>query len=362
MNLAMLKQFFPESVPRPAGGAVAPAAAVAAVPRPNPAHAGFKLIIELGGLCVFLPAADGRSMFVFMPKPLKRPGILEHQAVVQFLLSDVQGLQGAPLGVEGVWKLSGRHLEISSPGLDAQVQPSLEIAGFDYANPDPDTRLRVPPIEDFLDTMPHFGWVSSLRSACEARGTIGGGNLDRNFLNEPLDPARAAILDARMALTAGNIEVSDFLSTEQGYLLYAYRPFGASPGPNDHQQFVAAEVRYELDVPDASVVLRAKSLSDPNLVETLTLAPSSLNRVLQIRIVNEEADAILGTAASVANDPLVPKEADRIFETFTQLCPGAQVLVQSSAVPIPIPLGVRAAKRGPGPLHRSVPCSPEVAS
>jgi hypothetical protein len=121
---------------------------------------------------------------------------------------------------------------------------------------------------------------------------------------------------------------------------------------------VAAQVRYEVDIPEGHVVLRATKLSDPTQVETLTLAPSSLSRELTIRILNEEAEAILGTAESDDFAPLVSREIDRIFETFTRLCPGSRDA--AGEAPIPIPDGV-AIKTKPGQLHRSVPCSPQVA-
>ena len=90
----------------------APTHAVGSVANALGQH-GFRFVVEFGGICCFVPAADGKSMGVFLANQSGEPddaGVPRHKAVVQFPLARVKGVSGIPETSQGLWKPVSQEL------------------------------------------------------------------------------------------------------------------------------------------------------------------------------------------------------------------------------------------------------------
>ncbi len=347
--------------PAGAGGTATRAAAGEAL-----SNAGFNLKIEIGGTCALLPSIDGKSMFVFLPSPraLPRiPGIPRHIPVVKFNLADVPGAEAVPFDSDGLWELQGEDLRIDVPGQPAEA--ALEIVGFERQ----DGKVRVPPLPSPArkeQLTPSFGWVSSVEEACERRGHQGAGRIAGEFLEPLLEDRHADLLGARLLLTTGRIRPHSFLQgTDATFVVCRYRPFNAvEKDARDHRQLVVASLMLEIPISGESVTFRSTSLRTGKSKHELVLRPSRPGADVNVIIMNEEAEAILGLDQPPPFDVDRGRIEDRIFEMYAAFCPGAEVLREQDLLPMPIASEFLAIPRElvdgmiTGPLRGCVPCSP----
>ncbi len=313
---------------------------------------GFDLEIIFQGMCTFVPEHDGGRLWVLMrdsvvPQDLPNGGgrVPAHAAVIRFPLESL---------VPGTPGFGIRRMDNLDVRLTGQGQQGVQYKDFDArtnrplnGNPAPDS----------------FTWVSPLEEACVSRGLPAGkGRIDRRFL-KPLGELAvqdANRLAARFLFTQGTVSTQKLSGIGGKILDSAFRPpnQGAAPaGFVNLTQPTSAMVSVKTFVDAEAVTFEGRTLRTGETTRPLTLRPFGPQNSLKIRVLNEEAETLVG----LQGPPIqlgVARPQDFIFLSMFEFCEDPP---QDVDRPMPIPEG--ASQRFPSPpsdiiLGGSPPCSP----
>jgi len=319
---------------------------------------GFTLNVTFEGLCGFVPFKNNqgeiKSMWVLMPD--RRAGTQSpyqppvHTPVVRCDIGDLQHVDLEYLKCH--WYLDNYDLRIL-PGGQPVAQDSLQFRSYD-------------PRYDENTGTDHdhsFAWLAPTEAACRGVEHAGGG-IVRPDLVQANSPNAGTALAARLFVNFGEVRVSSLgaSSAAEGsplqYVLWRFRSFAGSVDPRNLITRVASQVMLEMKIDTDYVELRAAKF-DGTAAPSLSLAPADPTKPVNISILNEESDAIVGAKEYPA--PLemgVPRVRDRVYEAFFDLA--QDVGMPSDERPIPVPSMLEPLNGGVVtiPTVVSPPCSP----
>jgi len=283
---------------------------------------GFDLEIVFQGMCTFVPERDGSRLWVLMrdslvPRDVHGGCVPAHAAAIRFPLESLaRGTPGFGL----------RRLENLDVRLVGQGQGGVRFKDFDVATNQP---LNDDPLPD------SFAWVSPLEEACSRRNLAGGGVIDPRFLKPQ---AKLAVQDAnrlaaRFLFTEGTVATEKLTSFNGRIVDSVFRPPNGAPGAADLSQPTAATISLKTWVDADSVTFGATTLRTGSVAPPLTLRPCGPQRNLKIRIMNEEAESLVG----LQGPPIqlgMARPQDHIFLSMFELCASPP---QEADRPLPIP-------------------------
>lgn len=308
--------------------------------------AGFKLRIEMGGMCAFVPQVENGQTRLWaylvdarQPDP-SIPDMKPHGAVVQFRLGDVDGLEGVPSTAFGTWALDGQDLEILTAGRNG-----LKITGFTQGP------LTAPSLEETFDRG-HFGLVPSIQEACAARGFPSGGKIKPGLLSPTIPVNDRRGLLGRILFTEGTVNAGPPLQCDGRPILWKFRPPGASDEALDHRQYAAGGIELEIDIGEPTIEIQARRF-DGSKRQRLVLRPSAQEHV-RLTILNEESERITGLGVPDPIQPDVERPADRMFILYRALCADAP---PAASFPIPVPDKLDPVRPMFPPTWGSPPCA-----
>jgi len=309
---------------------------------------GFDLEIIFQGMCTFVPERDGSKLWILMrdsdqPQNILGQSVPAHAAAIRFPLESLApGTPGFGL----------RRLDNLDVRLVGQGRGGMQFKDFDVmtnqplnGNPSPDS----------------FAWVSPLDEACSRRNlAAGSGVIDPRFLKplEELTIQDANRMSARFLFTEGTVSTERLAGFGGRVLESVFHPPGGTPGTNDLRQPTAATVSLKTFVDADSVTFAATTLRTGNVAPPLTLRPFGPENNLRIRILNEEAESLVG----LQGPPIQLGQAraqDHIFLSMFEFCVQPPLEVDR---PLPIPERPSTRFSPPPPagiiLGGSPPCSP----
>jgi hypothetical protein len=260
-------------------------------------------------MCTFVPELDGSRLWVLMRDSVEPQSILgkdvpAHAAAIRFPLESlVPGTPGF-----GLRRLDNLDIRINGQGEGGMGYKDFDVATNQplNGNPPPDS----------------FAWVSPLEDACSRRNLpAGSGVIDPRFLKrqEELTVQDANRLAARFLFTEGTV-ATDRLSGFNGQVLESvFCPSGVNPSNTDLRQPTAATVSLKTFIEADSVTFGATTLRTGNVAPPLTLRPFGPANSLRIRILNEEAESLVG----LQGPPIQLGQAraqDHIFLSMFEFC------------------------------------------
>ena len=287
--------------------------------------AGFKLRITLQGMCVFVPQLwnGTQRLWAFLLDLRQRderiPGMKPHGGVINFLLSDVEGVTSAPSTAQGEWLLDNQDVRIVTGSSQA-----LTIAGFSTPP------LIAPAPGEPIDRS-HFGHLASFEEAGRARGVNGLGKIKPGLLDDVIPPADQPGILARFLFTEGSARASGLTQYRDQPIVWRFRPPGTRGGGTDHCQYVASGVSIEVDVPGPAIEIRGAQF-DGTRRQKLALRPSGSSTV-GLHVMNEESDALTGLGVPDLIEPGVERPADRMFALYSRL---TDRQIPFEEIPIPV--------------------------
>jgi hypothetical protein len=315
----------------------------------------FTFRIRFGGLLAFSPRLDGTKAWAFLVEAshiFLRPGlekIPSHLPFIRFDPNDLQqGVGNLPAATVGLAPLSGLDLRILPGG--REVADSLVITKFD---PKKDVDFVLDP-KNLRPDADSFAWVAPLKNSLPSNPKAT--RIRPDLLADSLKPEDARSLATRIHLNHGELSTSEFSASRNGgNIVYRFRNPSAPNGASDHRQLLAAEVALNMKIDDPFVEVRGMSFDGTRQFSLAFQPPagSSDNRV-DVKIMNEESDTILGVPRPPEPLKPGPRPQDRLFELFFDLTVGG------SAVPRGLVLPSIDEVRNPtnGVAVGSPPCSP----
>jgi hypothetical protein len=311
---------------------------------------GFDLEIIFQGMCTFVPDPDNGKLWVLMRDsvvPQKVPGgvVPAHAAVIRF------PLESLAKGTPGFGMRRMDNLDVQIAG---QKTGGVQYVDFDPKTSQPTTAPGSTPAPD------SFAWVAPLEEACAKRNLAGRGVINPLFLKPlgelPLQDANR--LAARFVFTQGTVSTQK-LAGIGGQVLDSvfHPPASATANGSDLIQPTAAMVSVKTHIDADEVTFEGRTLRTGETTRPLKLKPFGPENTLRIRVLNEEADTLVG----LQTPPIQVGKArvqDRIFLSMFEFCKNPPAAADR---PMPVPAGV--SNRFPSPpwdiiLGGSPPCSP----
>jgi hypothetical protein len=325
-----------------------------------PDGGGFTLNIYFEGLCGFVPfsrGSDFNSMWVLMPDRTQAPQSANQPPVhTPALVCDMADLQPPVAIAQGLYflNLSGFDLRIL-PGGQPVASDSLVFQAYD-----PVHDRNIGTGNDFNTS---FDWVAPVHKAASGVGYDGGGVVRQELFHDPLQTGKD-VLGARLFANFGTVSSARLGAGSQApgtavqYIIWRFRAFRGAAAKGNLATRLASQILLSMPIAASFVELRATNWNDSSVV-SVKLAPAGGDDKVEISIVNEESDAILGTKENPA-----PFECggarvkDRIFEAFFDLTANVQISAEERPMPVPSLLEPLTSAAVTNPTAVSPPCSP----
>ena len=309
----------------------------------------FQFRVVFGGFCAFAPFRNRKRMYVFL---IDRRGRIEnplpvapHFPIVRFDLDDLADTQPKSDVAVGVWQLNNFHLEFLPGG---KLQPdALRYQCFDPGTDDHTSEASQHDHSCFTN-------VVSLERACRGRDLPRPGELDPRFLTPRLAREQAELIAARFLINVGLVKAGGVSSSDDSLVTWRFRPFLGRTLSTDHRQLASASIEVEMDVKATFIDLKACDLETGSAQGNLRFRPRRQGNRVEIFVMNEEVDQIMGAPNLPAPVRGKPRLEDRIFESYAKL-----FVLPPSPVEMPIPVAaVFTSISGTAGAGGSPPCSP----